>query len=72
MNVAAILGILKAILPTKKISAWILGVIGAGLALFMGVNNEDLKAQFCASESVKLPVIESPALVPVPVPEVKK
>ena len=68
MNVAAILGILKAVLPTKKISAWILGIIGAALALFMGVNNEDLKAQFCASETVKIPAIVAPA----PVVEVVK
>lgn len=67
MNPAIILGFLKAILPTKKIAAWILGIIGAALALFMGVNNSDLKAQFCASETVQLPKVEAPAPAPTPV-----
>lgn len=68
MNPAMILGFLKALLPTKRIAAWILGVIGAALALFMGVNNSELKTQFCASEPVQLPKVEAPVTVPAPAP----
>jgi len=68
MNPAAILGFLKMILPTKKIGAWILGIMGAALALFMGVNGAELKASYCASDAVSLPVIVAPA----PLVDVKK
>jgi len=74
MNPAVIIGFLKAILPTKKITAWILGVIAAALALFMGVNNEDLKAQYCKDAVVTLPtqVIEQmPEAAPAVPKEVK-
>jgi len=66
MNMVAIMTFFKAILPTKKISAWILGLIAAALAMFMGVNNADLKTQFCANEVVSLPapVVAQPAVVP--------
>jgi len=64
MNIAAIIGVLKAILPTKKISAWILGLIAAALALFMGVNNADLKEQFCENAVVELPAT-APVVAPV-------
>lgn len=70
MNPAIILGFLKALLPTKKIAAWILGILGAALAFFMGVNNADLKSQFCANEVVQLPKVEAPAPAPVPAPVV--
>ena len=71
MSTVAIIAFLKAILPTKKIAAWVLGVIAAALALFMGVNNEDLKAQYCKDAVVQLPtqVIEQ---LPATAPEVKK
>lgn len=67
MSSAVILGFLKAILPTKRIAAWILGVLGAALAFFMGVNNSELKTQYCASETVQLPKIEAPVVVAPPV-----
>lgn len=71
MNFVTILGFLKALLPTKRIAAWIVGVLAAIVAMVMGVNNSDLKAQFCASETVTLPKIEAPAPAAV-APEVKK
>jgi hypothetical protein len=47
------------ILPTKKIGAWILGIVGALIALVLGVANSDLKEQFCSTkEVVELPKIE--------------
>jgi hypothetical protein len=61
-------GIIRAILPTKKIGAWILGILGAVVALILGVSNTDLKEQFCATkEVVELPKIEvqAPAALPV-------
>jgi len=61
MNIPAAIIFLKAILPTKKITAWILGLIAAGLALVMGINNAELKAQFCASAPVEIP---SPVVAP--------
>lgn len=72
MNPATVFAFLKALLPTKKIATWILGIISAAIALFLGLNNADLKAQFCASEVVTLPalpvvaapVISVPATVP--------
>jgi len=66
MSVEMILGFIKAIVPSKKIAAWILGVIGAGLALFMGISNSDLKASFCAADAVVLP---APAAVVAPAVE---
>lgn len=78
MSLATILGFLKAILPTKRIAAWILGVLAAVLALLMGVNSSDLKTQFCANAPVDLPKIEvkpaaaAPVVAPVPAPAVKK
>jgi hypothetical protein len=75
MNPATIWALLKNILPTKKIGAWILGILGALLALVMGVKNSDLKESFCASAPVELPKIEvqpAAAPAPVPAPEVKK
>lgn len=71
MSLLKIWGVLKAILPTKRIGAWILGILGALVALIMGVSNTDLKAAFCESkEVVELPKIEiqPPAPVPAPVP----
>ncbi len=68
---AAVLTFLKSILPTKKISAWILGLLGAALAFFMGVSNSDLKTEFCKSELVNLPAPVVAAPTPAPV-EVKK
>ncbi len=61
MNLATILTFLKAILPTKKIAAWIVGVIAAAIAVLMGVNNAELKAAYCAGEPVSLPTIAAPA-----------
>jgi len=67
MNPATILTFLKAILPSKKIGAYLLGLIGAALALFLGVSNSDLKAQFCANEAVNLPAVAAPAASEKPV-----
>ena len=67
-----LLALLKALLPTKKIGAWILAILGAALALALGVSNSDLKAQYCASEAVELPKIEAVAPMPDAAPEVKK
>jgi len=61
-------GILKALLPTKKIGAWIVGILAAIVALVMGVSNSDLKATFCASAPVELPKIE---IAPAPAPTVE-
>lgn len=59
MTFAKIWGIVRMILPTKKIGAWILGIAGAIIALVLGVSNTDLKEQFCATkEVVELPKIE--------------
>ena len=71
MNIATILGFAKAILPTKRISAWILGLIAAVIAVVMGVSGSDLKAQFCANDPVDIPKIEIPATAPEIVPEAK-
>lgn len=72
MNFASVWGFIKMILPTKKIGAWILGIIAAIVALVMGVSNADLKAQFCANEPVNLPALPKLAppapVVPVPAP----
>jgi len=70
MSAATILALLKSILPTKKIGAWILGVLGAALALFMGIKNSDLKETFCASAAVELPKIE--VVAPAPAVEAPK
>lgn len=66
MNVLKVWGIVKTFLPTKRISAWILGVIAAGVALVMGVSGGDLKEQFCENEPVELPKVsvEAPAEKP--------
>lgn len=74
MSLATVWAFLKNILPTKKIAAWIVGVLAALVALVMGVNNTDLKTQFCSSETVNLPKIEvsQPAPAPAPAPDVKK
>ena len=74
MSALKIWELVKMILPTKKIGAWILGIIAAVVALVMGVKNTDLKDQFCANAPVDLPKIElkqdaAPAVV---APEVKK
>ena len=68
MNAATIMTLLKSILPTKKIGAWILGILGAIVALAMGVKNSDLKDTFCASPAVDLPKIEIVAPAPVVTP----
>jgi len=65
-------GILKTILPTKRIGAWIVGVLAAVVALVMGISNTDLKDAFCAAPAVELPKIEVAPALPAPVPEVKK
>lgn len=70
MNVAAILALLKAVLPTKKIGAWIVGILAAVVALLMGVKNTDLKDQFCANPVVELPKLE--VVQPAPAVEAKK
>lgn len=75
MNPAVIWSFLKGILPTKKIGAWILGILGALVALVMGVQNSDLKKTFCESAPVELPKIEVKAEPAAPIgfqPEVKK
>lgn len=73
MSLATVLTFLKAVLPTKKISAWIVGILAALVALVMGISNSDLKAQYCASDAVNLPTLPAvvapaaPAVVAVPV-----
>lgn len=52
MNPIVVWSFLKSILPTKKIMAWILGVITAAIALFAGLNSQDLKDQFCATQEI--------------------
>jgi hypothetical protein len=74
MNLVGILGFLKAILPTKKIAAWILGLIAAVVAIVMGVNASDLKAQYCANqEVVTIPALPTaqPSVPAPPVPSPK-
>lgn len=71
MTALKIWGILKAILPTKKIGAWIVGVLAAVVALVMGVSNSELKDTFCAGGVVNLPKIEAAPAPAVVVPEVK-
>lgn len=61
MNTAVILQFIKKLLPMNKIGAFILGLIGAALALILGTQNADLKKQYCASEEVNIPKIEAPA-----------
>lgn len=74
MSWVTVLNFLKAILPTKRIAAWILGVIAAIVALIMGVNSSDLKEQFCSNAPVDLPKVEikAPAAAPQPIPEAPK
>jgi hypothetical protein len=72
MSLVTIWSFVKQLIPSKKIGAWILGVIAAVVALVMGINTTDLKAQFCANEVVTLPKIEIAAPVAPIVPEVKK
>lgn len=65
MTMTVILNFLKMLIPKKKIGAWLLGIIAAGVALFMGVNNAEMKAAFCASAPVELPAAQSPPPVEV-------
>lgn len=72
MNLSVILGFLKALLPKKRIGSWILGILGAGLAVFMGVNNAELKEQYCSNPPVELPKLEAaPSPAPSVAPEKK-
>lgn len=66
MNPLVVWNLIKKFLPTKKISAWILGVIAAILAGFVGLSNQELKDAFCTAPVVQLP--ESPALKVDPTP----
>jgi hypothetical protein len=60
MSWGSIFEFLKGILPTKKIAAWIVGILAAVVALFMGVNATDLKATYCATPgTVELPKLPS-------------
>jgi hypothetical protein len=68
MNPATIWAFLKNILPTKKIGAWIVGILAAIVALVMGVKNSELKDAFCASAPVELPKIEVQPAAPTPAP----
>ena len=78
MNLASVLSLLKSVLPTKKIAAWILAVLTAVVALVMGLNSADVKASFCSSDTVvtlpKLTVGPATQVVAAPVvaPTVKK
>lgn len=63
-----ILAIVKMLIPKNKLGAWLLGLIGAGLALLIGANNAELKDAYCKAEPVALPKIEAPV---VPVSEEK-
>lgn len=72
MNGVVILGLLKALLPTKRIAAWIVGLLSAVVALAVGVSNTELKTQYCSTtEVVQLPKLPDLAAPVVPV-EVKK
>jgi hypothetical protein len=71
MSMAVVFEFLKKLLPMNKIGAFILGLIGAALALFIGTNNADMKAAYCAAEVVALPKVEAPAVVPAPIKEEK-
>lgn len=73
MNATVIFEFVKKILPMNKIGAFILGVIGAGLALVVGVSNSDLKKSYCEADVVALPKAEvvAPA-APAPAPVVEK
>jgi len=61
MNTAMVLGFLKKILPMNKIGAFILGVIGAGLALLLGANSADMKTAYCNADAVEVPALVAPA-----------
>lgn len=68
MDFVKIWAIVRNILPTKRIGAWIVGVLAAIVALVMGVKNTELKDAFCSAPVVELPKIEvQPAT-----PEVEK
>lgn len=65
MNLVTILGFLKAVLPTKRIAAWVVGLLAALVAVIMGVNNAELKAQYCSTaEVVSLPALPDKPPVP--------
>ena len=71
MCLVTIFEFLKSILPTKKIAAYIVGVIAAVVALVMGISATDLKAQYCATaDVVQLPKIQvapaAPAAIAAP------
>jgi hypothetical protein len=70
MNIAVVLEFLKKLLPMNKIGGFILGVIGAALAILLGANNADMKAAYCAADAVALPKVEAP-VVPAPAVEEK-
>jgi hypothetical protein len=53
------LKILKAIIPTKRIMAWVLGLITAGLAVLGGLNAPELKDQFCKDVLPEIPKLEA-------------
>lgn len=55
MSVETILSILKRLLPTKKISAYVLSVIVAILAVILGVDSQSLKDEYCKS-SYEVPI----------------
>jgi hypothetical protein len=62
MSIAVVLEFIKKILPMNKIGAFILGLIGAALALLIGVNSSDLKASYCAADAVALPKVVAPVV----------
>jgi hypothetical protein len=64
MNAAVVIAFIKKVLPMDRIGAFILGLIGAALALFMGVGSGDLKAAYCKAEAVAIPAIAAPAVEP--------
>ena len=60
MNAAVVLAFVKRFLPMNKIGAYILGLIAAAMAVFLGVSNSDLKDSFCASAPVSIPAAAVP------------
>lgn len=72
MNAAVVFEFVKKLLPMNKIGAFILGLIGAAIAVVVGVSNSDLKKSFCEAEVVALPKLEAPAPAVAPVVEEKK
>lgn len=74
---ALLLRVLHAIVPKKKLSAYVLGLITAVLAVVAGIQAPDIKDEFCSAPNSSLPVIaepkvEAPVVATPKVEEIKK